>query len=286
MSKLSNIDNDLPGYQQLAQLYHQHKNTQFSLIEVDMHRWFSANLTAALGGILDKLSLGSFNQIRFTHLDPNIRTILEKNNFLAYYGYPNTPDSHHTTIKYMKLKPSDGQFFNHYVVHQLLSRPELPLLSLALREKITEAIYEIFVNAQMHSNTEFIYTCGQFYPKKNRLEFTITDTGIGFMDKVNQRFSTNLSAIEAIKWAVQDRHTTKQNVTGGIGLALLRDFVKLNKGRMQIVSGQGYYEYGAAGEIARSMAYPFPGATINLQFCTDDLNQYALQSEIDLHNIF
>ncbi len=243
-------------------------------------------MTAALGGILDRLSSGNFNQIRFTHLDGNIKTIFQKNNFLAYYGYQREPDSSHTTIRYMKLKPTDGQFFNYYVMNELLNRQELPRLSPALKEKITEAIYEIFVNAQMHSNTEFIYTCGQFYPKKNRLEFTITDTGIGFTEKINQRFNSKLSAIEAIKWAVQDRHTTKEQVTGGIGLALLREFVRLNKGKMQIVSGQGYYEYGDQGEIVQSMRFPLPGATINLQFCTDDPAQYLLHSELDAQNIF
>jgi hypothetical protein len=286
MSKLANIDNNFWGYQQLAALYHEHQGIKFSVIDIEMRQWFSANLTAALGGILDKLSLANFNQIRFSHLDDNIGTILKKNSFLAYYGHPQTPDLYHTTIGYLKLKPTDGQFFNYYVINDLLNRRELPWLSPALKEKITEAICEIFVNAQMHSNTEFIYTCGQFYPKKNRLEFTITDTGIGFREKVNQRFNSTLSAIDAIKWAVKDRSTTKQGVTGGIGLALLRDFIKLNRGKMQIVSGQGFYEYSAEGETAQSMTYPFPGATINLQFCTDDPNQYLLQSEIDLNHIF
>ncbi|MDR4507873.1 MAG: hypothetical protein MRJ65_06500 [Candidatus Brocadiaceae bacterium] len=45
-------------------------------------------------------------------------------------------------------------------------------------KKITESIYEIFVNAQIHSETDFIYTCGQFFPNKHMIEFTIKDTGI------------------------------------------------------------------------------------------------------------
>ena len=63
-----------------------------------------------------------------------------------------------------------------------------------VKEKIVEAICEIFVNAQIHSETEFIYTCGQFYPQNNKIEFTIVDTGVGFRENVNKRFQSNLSA--------------------------------------------------------------------------------------------
>jgi light-regulated signal transduction histidine kinase (bacteriophytochrome) len=31
-------------------------------------------------------------------------------------------------------------------------------------------------------------------------------------------------------------HTTKENISGGIGLALFKEFIELNRGEMQIVS--------------------------------------------------
>ena len=52
-------------------------------------------------------------------------------------------DSNNTTIKFLKLKPTDGKYFNLYVANELLSCPELPCISLPLKKKMTEAIYEI-----------------------------------------------------------------------------------------------------------------------------------------------
>lgn len=52
-----------------------------------------------------------------------------------------------------------------------------------------------------------------------------------------------MTAVQAIKWAVQDRHTTKIGITGGIGLAFLKEFVTKNCGKMQIISDDGFYEF-------------------------------------------
>ena len=285
MSVIRNIRNTLTSYQQLASLYHEHAEDFFYDIPIELRDWFSANMASALGAVLDKL-IGNLNSIKFNHIDTDIQRILQKNDFLSFYGYPRAVDNHSTTIQYMKLKPTDGKFFNQYVTTELLDRAELPKISAALKEKMTEAIYEIFVNAQIHSQTEHIYTCGQFFPNKHKIEFTITDTGIGFKEKINQRFDKNLSAVQAIQWAVQDRNTTKTEVTGGIGLAILREFIIKNKGMMQIVSDDGFYEYGHQGEKALTMAAKFPGTIVNLQFCTDDRASYLLASEADLKNIF
>jgi hypothetical protein len=40
------------------------------------------------------------------------------------------------------------------------------------------------------------------------------------------------------------------------------------------------------GVISKSFDGLFPGAIVNLQFCTDDSNNYALKSEIDINDIF
>ena len=157
---------------------------------------------------------------------------------------------------------------------------------MGVKEKIVEAIYEIFVNAQIHSETKAIYTCGQFYPLKNKIEFTLVDTGIGFKNRINSRFDKSLSAIQAIQWAVQDRKTTKREISGGLGLPLLREFIMMNHGKLQIVSNEGFYEFQKGNESARQFSGQFPGTIINLQFSTDDRNLYSLTSEIDENDIF
>jgi hypothetical protein len=254
-------------------------------IHIELHQWFSANMSATLGAILD-LFTKNLNDIYFDYIPPKTEQILLKNDFLTYYGKNREMDTNHTTIRFQKLKPADGKYFKTYVIEELIGRSELPSMSIALKEKMVEAIYEIFVNAKIHSETENIYTCGQFFPNKHKIEFAIVDTGIGFRNKINKRFIRYLTAVQAIQWAVEDRNTTKETISGGIGLAILKEFIAVNKGKMQIVSDAGFYEYYNGKISVKSFAGRFPGTIVNLQFCTDDNNNYALKSEIDINDIF
>lgn len=285
MNTLTSINNDYQSYQAIINFYHAHKDKYFEDIPLNIERFFAANMSAALGAVLDLL-IANINDIHFQRISYQIEQILLKNNFLGYYGGKYGIDTYHTTIKFQKLKPSDGKFFKQYIVNELIGRNELPHMSEALKEKIAEGIYEIFVNAQIHSGTDYIYTCGQFFPNKNNIEFTIADTGIGFREKVNQRFGSLLAGKDAILWAVKDRHTTKTNISGGIGLALLKEFIHINKGKLQIISDNGFYQYSSVSEFSRSFDKQFPGTIVNLQFCTNDTNNYSLQTEIDNNDIF
>ena len=59
MSKfnLINIDTSFESYQQLIDLYNENKDCRFETIEISFQQWFAANLSSALGAILDKLLL-------------------------------------------------------------------------------------------------------------------------------------------------------------------------------------------------------------------------------------
>ncbi len=287
MSKLSSINNTFESYQQLVSFYEANKKKIFEDVHIQLWSFFAANMSAALGAILDKF-MSNLNDIHFDHISPQIETILLKNDFLTFYGKDRAVDTNNTTIKYQKLKPTDGKYFKNYVIEELMEGhiADLPKMSSGAKEKIVEAIYEIFVNAQMHSETMQIYTCGQFFPSKNKIEFTIVDIGIGFKEKINQRFNSKLSSIQAIEWAVQDKKTTKEGVSGGIGLAVLKEFVGMNKGKMQIISYDGFYQYDNNGEVSKNFIGQFPGTIVNLQFRTDDNNNYLLKSEIDINDIF
>lgn len=287
MNRLITINNTFESFQSLIQLYETHKDELFGDIHLEIRHFFAANMSAALGAVLDKFT-ANLNDIHFDYLSPQIETILLRNDFLTYFGKQRAVDVNNTTIKFLKLKPTDGKYFKNYVIEELIEGhiTDLPQMSKGVKEKMVEAIYEIFVNAQIHSETEFIYTCGQFFPTKNKIEFTIVDTGIGFREKINRRFGSNLRATQAIKWAVKEKKTTKEGISGGLGLAVLREFVILNKGKMQIISNEGFYQFDSDGETLNEFQGEFPGTIVNLQFRTDDNNNYSLKSEIDINDIF
>lgn len=287
MNILTTINSTFQSFQKLISLYEGNKDKMFSNIHIELHHFFAANMSAALGAVLDKLT-SNFNDIHFDQIDQPIENILLKNDFLTYYGKIRQVDHNRTTIKFQKLKPTDGKYFKSYVIKELIEGhiSDLPQMSNGAKEKIAEAIYEVFVNAQIHSDTQFIYTCGQFFPTKNKIEFTIVDTGIGFKNRVNSRFNANLTAEQAIKWAIQDRKTTKKEISGGIGLAVLKEFIEMNKGKMQIVSNEGFYEYSTRVEFSSKFKGQFPGTIVNLLFRTDDRNNYYLKNDININNIF
>lgn len=131
-----------------------------------------------------------------------------------------------------------------------------------------------------------IYTCGQFFPKKHTIEFTITDTGIGFKNKINKRFNTHLSSTQAIKWALEDGNSTKYDIPGGIGLAIIKEFILKNGGKFQIISDDGFYQLEPQNEQTKLFNGFFPGTIVNLQINTNDTSSYCLKSEIDINDIF
>ncbi len=275
---LTDINTSFSCYNQFANLYKELKDVYFDTINIKLEKWFGANMSAALGGVLDKLDFTA--SINVSSKNEAILSILKKNGFLANYGYEKNPDVNNTTIQYLKLRASDSRYFNSYVMNELLSRSDLPKMSDSLKKKIAESIYEIFVNAQIHSKSDYIYTCGQFFPHKEKIEFTIVDMGIGFKKHINDSFNFSLSSVQTIKWALINGNTTKKDVPGGIGLSLLTEFIKLNRGKFQIISDDGFYEVGET-ENSGFLDSPFPGTIVNMEFRTDDTNSYRLSSESD-----
>jgi len=270
------INDDYTGFQKVIALWKKFQTSQYLDIDIQLSRFFSANMSAPLGAILD--ILGAKNNISLK-ADTTIQTILQKNGFLSYHGYPIVCDNNNTTIQYTRFKRNENAAFAQYVSDKLLNRPELPSFTPKAKTKILQVILEIFVNAMIHTQTEYIYTCGQFYPNKQCIDFSIVDTGTGIRNTVNNRFRENMNAIQAIKWALIDGNTTKEGVPGGYGLTILQDFLHYNKGCLQIISNNGYYCDANNNKNFRFFSDDFPGTVLNLQIRTDDNNLYRLKNE-------
>ena len=96
-----------------------------------------------------------------------------------------------------------------------------------------------------------------------------------------------LDSCESIKWALTEGNTTKEgDQPGGLGLKLIKDFIQINKGKLQIVSQFGYYEFSMHGESYQELNYEFPGTCINIEINTNDSSNYCLQSELSSEDIF
>lgn len=285
------IASNYNGYKNLIEIYEQAKNCAFCTIELDFSdvRWFAGNMCAPFGAILYKISRG-LNKVSIINIDNDlVKSLLSKNDFLSNYGYTKKTDKYGTTIQYKRFEPKDSNLFGAYVSNFWQSGMGIPDMTEGVSKKLRESVFEIFSNSVVHSQTKYgIFSCGQFFPKKNKLDFSIADLGVGIRNNVNKVMNIDLNAEQAIEWALKGTNTTKKGpVPGGLGLKILKEFILRNKGSLQIISDNGYWELKKDGtpEIM-SFPRPFPGTVVNIEINTADNSSYRLVSEVRPEDIF
>jgi hypothetical protein len=285
---LPEIRCDADGFSRLIQLATETRACWFDDIEVDMSHvsWFDANMCAPFGAILYKMGCDN-NTITLTNAPTSVEAILSKNGFLCNYGRPRRSDTYGSTVEYKRFEPKDDRYFAEYVEKQLVGKG-IPEMSSGLVKKFRESIYEIFSNAVIHSQTKLgIFSCGQYFPKKHRMDFSVADLGIGIQQNLHERLGLDLPAEQAINWAMEGKNTTKSGpIPGGLGLKLLREFIELNRGRIQVVSDKGYWELCRGKVLTKVFPEPFPGTVVNIEINTADTKSYCLSSEITPDDIF
>lgn len=286
---LPDIRHDQAGFAALVRLASETKGCFLDDIEIDMGAtsWFDADMCAAFGATLYRLGEG-LNSVRLTNIRLGVETILSKNGFLSHYGREKIPDRWGTTIPYQRFDVKDDRYFADYIENELIHRAEMPAMSPGLLKKFRESIFEIFSNAVLHSRTEMgIFSCGQFFPARHRLDFSVADLGVGMRNNIRDNTGLDLSAEAAIHWATEGRNTTKRGpVPGGLGLKLLSEFIDLNEGCIQIISDTGYWKRENRTTITAPLSHPFPGTVVTLEIDTADTNSYKLASELNAADIF
>ena len=288
-ASLPPIRHDRTGYSALTELVRQTQGVTFDQIDIDLSEstWFDGDMCAAFGAILYRLGR-NVNSVGLLNISTEVEKCLSRNGFLSSYGRHLIPDNYGSAIPYKRFDVGDDHAFQNYVERELMQRKNMPDMSAGLTKKFSESVFEVFNNAIIHSQTQLgIFTCGQFYPRQNRIAFSIADLGIGIRNNVEREIGLKLKADEAIKWALTAGATTKTGpIPGGLGLKLLREFVHLNKGRLQIVSECGYWELSHQREDMGLLQYPFPGTVVNIEVNTADSHQYKLSSERPPVDIF
>lgn len=283
------ICNNQAGYEALLRIWHETKNCSADDIEIDMSgtRWFEANMCAVLGALLYRLG-DRLNAVRLINMQRQVEKALSQNAFLTHYGSEPLLDEWGTTITYQRFETKDERYFANYIDNELMQRRQIPVMSLELKKKFTESIFEIFSNATFHSGTELgIFSCGQYHPKNHLLKFSVTDLGIGIRENIKKVRRFDFTPERAIQWATQDGNTTRMgSVSGGLGLKLLRDFIDLNGGSIQIISDAGYWERKERHTNVARLRRSFPGTVVSIEIKTNDTQSYALASELRPSDIF
>lgn len=285
---LPTIRSDSAGFDSLAAVAKKAEHLAFDKIELDLSTctFFAANMTAPFSSVLSHF-YENLNDVALINIPPGIETILCKNQFLAQFNRPVLFDTHQTTLPFKKFKNGAGEQFSDYLdLH--MDGHGIPKMSSGLTKKFRQSLFEIFQNAAQHSESDSgIFVCGQFYPTMQKLDFTIADAGIGIRENVRRFLNVDVSSRQAIQWALQEGHSTRSgNQPGGIGLKIIKKFIEINKGKIQIVSRFGFYEFSPSGESIEKMRNDFPGTCVNIEINTNDTSTYYLRSEVVRDEIF
>ncbi len=287
--KLPKIELDWVGFDHLVDFAVSTEKCLVEQIDIDMSEttWFAADMCAAFGAVLYKLG-SNLNNVRLHNILPDVERILSKNGFLCTYGREAIPDTWGTTIPYQRFETKDERYFGAYVEQQLMQHPGIPRMTQGLRKRLRESIFEVFSNAVIHSETRLgIFSCGQFFPNRDRLMFSIADLGIGIGESLRRKLKLELPHDQAIEHALKEGTTTKSGpIPGGLGLKLLRQFIELNSGAFTIVSGRGYWQLLEKRVSKTELSGAFPGTVVTLVINTADTYSQTAASKISPSDIF
>lgn len=279
------VKTDKAGYEFIANLYPvivgelQHE----ILIDFTQCNSFDGNLAAALGAILDKAVFNGKQIYLNKPTAKSVRRVLSRNHFLRAWAVKTDVEDKENYVEYKRFTSNgNSEEFKQYIDNGLVRKQKFPRHTSKVGESIIENIFEIYVNAITHGETNYVYSCGEYKEDDNILEMTIVDCGQTIPGNVNNYFSNKGKAVvdpcQAIEWAFVSGNTTKLQ-TGGLGLAILKDFIKLNNGAIQVVSGSGMIEFSGS-ETERFLLYTdFPGTIVNMKFNFGDPKTYLMKSE-------
>ena len=281
---LHSLQADRAGFEALSQAYEDALHVSGSSLQFDFARvnWIDAHLCAAFLCIVRKIQSKGVG-VTFINSSQRVTDILARNGFFNLNRVSETG----TVIPVREFQKDDGKSFADYF-RRNLNRMRLPTMTGALRGKIFEGVDEIFINASMHSiESTNIFACGQFFPKLDRINFALTDGGIGMCGNYTKTFSQQIKSIDAIDWALKENNTTRSgDVPGGLGLKILREFLQLNGGCFKVVSKWGYWkeENGRLEKV--TMGRAFPGTVVSMEINTADTNRYDLMNAPDARDIW
>lgn len=279
------FENDSKGYQKLASVSH----ALFSETERDVAfdcsqlTWFSGSMAGVLRAFMERFAAETERQCKFYGLSSNVLSYFVKCNLIG--GMRRGVRG--TVIPVKEFSTQQHGDFSRNTELSFRGK-NVPKISSALKRKFFESMDEIYGNATLWSKTEYgVFTSGQFFPNEKHLDFSVVDMGRGFANSLLQDHNMKLSGPDAIEWATEESHTTRVgHVPGGIGLKIIREFIELNGGKLQIISHDGFYSYSRNKVIKRTLSPILPGTVLNLVIDTSDTNRYHLRGEVSPHDIF
>lgn len=286
--KVPTINANFSDFITLIHIWQQARSSEDD-IEFDFGdcRFLRQNAVAFLGGLKALVE----SEGRAVHLDartlqPDVHRNLARNGFLREFGQ-SVFLSPGNSIPYRRdMNPGRNQLME-FMIKDWLGRGWVQV-STNLALTIAGRMWEVYENAFEHSRSNVgVFSCGQHYPKLEQLQLTVVDFGVGIVENVRNYMEVHsLNAGTALEWAFRRGTTTRPlGVSGGLGLDILREFVRVNRGTIQIFSNDGYGRIDHRSVNFRGYESSFNGTIVNISLQCDD-SVYVLASELQDKPLF
>jgi hypothetical protein len=239
------------------------------------------NAVAFLGGLISYTKLqGKAVTLDIDTLIPALRANLEQNGFLFALGFAVSPWDGNS-IPYREDQNPNYRQISQYLRERWIGKGWIHIHP-DLVQIIVSNVLEIYINAFTHGySPNGVYSCGQNYPALGKLKITVVDFGIGIPQSIRDYLKLigepiTMSDDKTLQLAFQEGFSTKPEL-GGMGLKLLKEFIQLNKGRLDIYSHYGHAIIDGSGERYEIIDSFFRGTAVNISINRDQKFYYLQQ---------
>ncbi|WP_406849076.1 hypothetical protein AABD45_14600 [Vibrio vulnificus] len=154
---------------------------------------------------------------------------------------------------------------------------------------VLSSLWEVYANAFEHSGTHQVQSCGSYNRKDKTLTLLVGDSGNGIASSVRDYLQSDLTAQQALEWALikgNSTYTANLKEAGeeqprGLGLHLLTQLVDINGGCMEIYTDS--VSYSRRSEQCSYIAQPaiIKGSWVKLTLhCKHDVIYYFRDENI------
>lgn len=292
---ISTINDAPPDFDELFKLWGIIKGSASDIIfDFSDCSFLRPNAIAFLGGLArfmeDRNRLVKFDWD--TLRDP-VLAILRHNGFAAEFGYQGFSGGPGNSIPYREAKGPPAKVKDSiidYLKYKWLGSGWLKV-SIKLGDAIVGRVWEIYNNTFEHAKSSIgSFSCGQYFWQLHELKLTVVDFGVGIPANVRQYFGPDpradqLTAAQCLKWAFEERNSTIEGIGRGNGLLLLKQFININHGTLEIYSQNGYALIKDGKEQFSNRQRYFDGTLVNITLLCDE-KSYQLSDENPLDVAF
>lgn len=240
-------------------------------------RFISAEGVAVLAAFkLQRDTLGAETAVDWTTVKQPLKQ-LQRWKFNLLFGEPEFPWTD-TAVPLLCQEHLDANAIVEYINRRIFTHAGMPDMTEPLAKATRVSFCEVFQNVFRHAESRIGgLAIGQLYPTRKEFQICVCDAGVGLVRRVQGGGFGLSSPCDAIAWALEQGHSTfggKQ--PPGLGLYLLRNFVRANGGCFKIYANDGCLVEQGNAQVPSRLRNPLPGTLVELRLKVRDGITYTL----------